>query len=157
VALSQALRARLRSHRPSGTRSRRRPLGHNPKSLSAFVERSDLLILTKSCKCVNVQTPGAGSHHRSRDESRFPNWFLREAASDWLQQRLVSVMGFFTNLLSKVLGSANPKPSSTDTPPATTIESATAPSGTSPAASAVSSLSSTSVAPSTPEPEDEKS
>jgi hypothetical protein len=24
------------------------PLGHNPKSLSAFVERSDLLILTKS-------------------------------------------------------------------------------------------------------------
>ena len=54
--LSLALRARLRSHRPSGTRSRRR-LGHNPKSLSAFVERSDLLILPKSR---NVQTPEPG-------------------------------------------------------------------------------------------------
>jgi hypothetical protein len=29
------------------------PLGHNPKSLSAFVQRSDLLILTKSRKCPN--------------------------------------------------------------------------------------------------------
>jgi hypothetical protein len=76
-----------------------------------------------------------------------------EAVGDWLQQRVISIMGMFANLLSKVFGHSTQEPCSTDVPPTTTVESATAPSATTPTASAVSSLSATSVAPSTPDQE----
>ena len=47
-------------------------------------------------------------------------------------------MGMFNNLMSKIFGHAGAAPPATPAPSSTTIESATAPSGTTPAASAVS-------------------
>jgi 3-oxoacyl-ACP reductase-like protein len=47
-------------------------------------------------------------------------------------------MGMFNNLMSKIFGHAGAATSTTQAPPSTTIESATAPSATTPAASPVS-------------------
>ena len=64
---------------------------------------------------------------------------VKKQLATWLQQSVVSIMGMFTNLLSKVFGHSTPELSSTDASPTTTVESATAPSPTTPMASAVAS------------------
>jgi hypothetical protein len=90
--LSQALRARLRSHRPSGTRSRPAPLGHNLKSSLSFRRKKRDL--------ENVQTPGTRSRVEVRREALswsldiFRNSRLEFAPRrGWRAQPRVSTLG----------------------------------------------------------------